>query len=142
MAATTPPSPRVGSTNTAAVSSVTALRSASTSPKSTNVTGPGSGSNGVRLGALPVSDSAPIVRPWNEPLQDTIALPGRCLRASLIAHSFASAPLLAKKTGAGRSSSATRRSASAMPGSCMARLDVCASVATCADTAATIAGCA
>ena len=47
-ASTTPASPCTGSTTTAAVSSVTAAASASASPYGTNVTSPGSGSNGSR----------------------------------------------------------------------------------------------
>ncbi len=47
-AAITPASPWIGSMMTAAVSSVTAAASASTSPYGTNVTWPGSGSKGSR----------------------------------------------------------------------------------------------
>ena len=46
---TTPPSPRIGSRMTAAVSASTAAPSASTSPYGTKSTPPGSGSNGSRL---------------------------------------------------------------------------------------------
>ena len=45
---TTPASPWIGSSTTAAVSSVTAAASAAESPYGTKVTSPGSGSNGSR----------------------------------------------------------------------------------------------
>ena len=49
---TTPASPWMGSRITAAVSSVTALASAASSPYGTKVTSPGSGSNGVRYASF------------------------------------------------------------------------------------------
>ena len=59
----TPPSPSIGSKNTAAASSLTAFLSASTSPYGTKMTFAGNGPNGSRIAAFPVSASEPIVRP-------------------------------------------------------------------------------
>ena len=64
-----------------------------------------------------VADSAPIVRPWKAPSSTTISPPRRCLRASLIAASFASAPELHRKTRAPGSKLSASRSASRAPGS-------------------------
>ena len=49
-----------------------------------------------------VAESEPIVRPWKAPSSTTISgsampRPWACLRASLIAHSFASVPELQRK---------------------------------------------
>ena len=48
------------------------MASASPSPNGTNVTGPGSGAKGSRFGGFPVTDKAPIVRPWKDPSAATM----------------------------------------------------------------------
>ena len=53
-----------------------------------------SGSNGARFAGWPVIESAPIVRPWNEPSSATSPLRPVALRAHLIAASTASVPEL------------------------------------------------
>src|SRR5438067_5976655 len=64
----------------------------------------GSGPNPCWYFGCPVAASAPRVRPWNEFFMQTISIRSGCplttwwWRASLIAASFASAPLLQKKT--------------------------------------------
>ena len=93
----TPASPWIGSSTTAAVSSVTAAARATESPYGTKVTSPGSGAKGSRYAALAVSASAPMVRPWKEPSAATT----RVLlvrRVSFSAASLASAPELVKNT--------------------------------------------
>src|SRR5579875_3727930 len=96
----TPPSPRHGSTNTAAQSASTAAASASASPNGTNLAVTPNGPNGSRIEALPVIASDPMVRPWNPPSAATIT--GRDgpwrRRTSLSAASLASVPVLAKNT--------------------------------------------
>jgi len=60
-------------------------------------TAPGtSGSNAARFAGWPVTESAPNVRPWNDPSSATISLRPVALRAHLSAASFASAPELQK----------------------------------------------
>ena len=53
-----------------------------------------SGSNGARFAGWPVIESAPIVRPWNEPSSATSPVRPVALRAHLIAASTASVPEL------------------------------------------------
>ena len=60
---TTPPSPMIGSRNTAAVSSVTAAASAPTSPNGTCVTSAGQRPERRLLAGWPVRASEPMVRP-------------------------------------------------------------------------------
>ena len=55
-----------------------------------------SGSNGARFAGWPVIESAPIVRPWNEPSSATSSVFPVALRAHLIAASTASVPELQK----------------------------------------------
>ena len=82
---------------TAAVRSFTISSNSGSSRRT--VTNPGtSGANGSCLVSCGVADSAPRVRPWNAPLRTTMSPPRRRLRASLIAHSMASAPEFVKKT--------------------------------------------
>ena len=99
-----------------AVSPVTARRSASGSPYSIWITWPGSGRNGSALAGWPVSDSAPMVRPWKPPLVETTWV-RPVSRDSLNAASFASAPELQSSTRPGRPASASNSSASATGGS-------------------------
>ena len=87
----TPPSPCTGSMKIAAVSGPTASASVSGVAKRTPGT---SGSNGARFAGWPVIDSAPIVRPWNEPSSATSPERPVALRAHLIAASTASVPEL------------------------------------------------
>ncbi|CAB5240092.1 unannotated protein [freshwater metagenome] len=92
---TTPASPIIGSTITIAIFFVTAFFMALRSPKGTCLTSLSNGRNGVLFEGCPVSESAPIVLPWNAPWVATIFLrPLR--RESLSAASFASAPELQK----------------------------------------------
>ena len=131
-----------GSRTTLAVCAVTAPLRASASPYGTKTTGPGRGSNGVRLAGWPVMASAPRVRPWKEPSAATQPPPGRSRRESFRAASLASAPELVNSTrlSGPEPTRAWSRSASSMPGACAARLLVCPSVATCLLTASTTAG--
>ena len=85
----TPPSPCTGSSRIAAVSAPTC--------SSPNFAPGTSGSNAARFAGWPVTESAPSVRPWNEPSSATISVLPVALRAHLIAASFASAPELQKK---------------------------------------------
>ena len=55
-----------------------------------------SGSNAARFAGWPVTESAPNVRPWNEPSSATISVRPVALRAHLSAASTASAPELQK----------------------------------------------
>ena len=55
-----------------------------------------------------MAESAPIVRPWNAPSSTTKRPPGLRRRASLIAHSIASAPELQKNTLPPSEASASR----------------------------------
>ena len=60
-------------------------------------TAPGtSGSNAARFAGWPVTESAPNVRPWNEPSSATISVRPVALRAHLSAASIDSAPELQK----------------------------------------------
>ena len=59
-----------------------------------------SGSKGVRFAGWPVIESAPIVRPWNEPCRATISGFSVDFRAHLIAASTASVPELQKNAWA------------------------------------------
>ncbi len=70
------------------------------------------GSNSGSKAGLPEADMVASVRPWKAPCVVTISYaPPRCfaphLRASLIAPSFASAPLLQKNTASSPLDSAT-----------------------------------
>src|SRR5579875_1314422 len=93
----TPDSPWIGSSSTAAVRSPTAAASAAGSFSATTKPGT-SGANGACLDSWGVADSAPKVRPWKASRRTTISPPGRARRASLIAASFASAPELQRNT--------------------------------------------
>lgn len=115
---TTPFSPWTGSMITKAVFSVTTARSASTSPYGTWVTTPGSGSKPFCLPGWPVSESAPMVRPWKAPWVATMWV-RPVSRPILKAASLASAPELAKYTRPGRPKSWSSRSARATGGSAM-----------------------
>ena len=78
--------------------------------RGTNWTPAGSGSNGARIASLPVSASAPIERPWNEPSSATI-LVRPVLRAILKTASMASVPLVGEEDArAGRSVGQLRES--------------------------------
>ena len=72
-----------------------------------------SGSNASRFAGWPVTDSAPIVRPWNEPSSATMPGVPVALRAHLSAASIASAPELQKN--ALRAAEARRRAARRAP---------------------------
>jgi hypothetical protein len=78
----------------------TALSRAARSSRSTKITSGTSGRNGSCLSGWPVSESAPIVRPWKPSTSATISVrPGDpSLRASLRAASEASAPEFPKTT--------------------------------------------
>ena len=95
----TPASPRIGSTITIAVFFDTALRIADISPKGTCLISFSKGLNGARLLSWPVSESAPIVRPWKAPIVATMRVLPDFLE-SFNAASFASAPELQKNTRA------------------------------------------
>ena len=88
-----------------------------------------------------MSASAPVVRPWKAPSAATMPVrPVR--RASLIAASSASVPLLQKKTAdpSGAPARDSRRSASSTWGTEVKKFDTCTSCPACFDTAATSAG--
>ena len=59
-----------------------------------------SGSNGSRFAGCPVTDSAPSVRPWNEPSSATRPVLPVALRAHFSAASTASVPELQKNAPA------------------------------------------
>ena len=82
---------------TIAVFLETALYIAEISPNGTCLISLSKGRNGARLLSWPVSESAPMVRPWNAPVVATIRV-FPVFRESLSAASFASAPELQKKT--------------------------------------------
>lgn len=134
-----PFSPWIGSRKTAAVSVVTAARSASMSPNGTWVASGSSGRNGSCLADWAVSVSAPMVRPWKEPWSETTWL-RPVSRPILKAASLASAPELQKNTRPSRPESSSSCSASLMVGSAMNRLETWPRVEICAVTASTIAG--
>ena len=101
----TPPSPCTGSSRIAAVCGPTCSASVSGVAN----TAPGtSGSNGARFAGWPVTESAPIVRPWNEPSSATTPLRPVALRAHLSAASTASAPELQKNACAPPKTSESR----------------------------------
>ena len=75
-----------------------------------------SGSNGACLAGWPVAESAPSVRPWNEPSSATMPGLPVALRAYLIAASTASVPELQKNACAPPKRSESR-AASCSPGS-------------------------
>ena len=77
---------------------MTALASACASSRATTSKPGTSGANGACFVSCGVADSAPIVRPWKPPSTTTKPPPGLRFRASLIAHSLASAPELQKNT--------------------------------------------
>ena len=107
-----PLSPCTGSISTAATPSSTGsgpLRGAASKPGT-------SGANGACLVSWGVADSAPIVRPWKPPSTTTKRPPGFRRRASLMAHSTASAPELQKNT-LPPSDSSDSRAASRIAGS-------------------------
>ena len=89
-----PPSPCTGSRITAATSSSTG----SGPPRGATLNPGTSGAKGACFDSCGVADSAPIVRPWKAPSSTTKRPPGLRRRASLIAHSIASAPELQKNT--------------------------------------------
>ena len=91
-----PPSPSTGSSRMQPVSSVTAASSDATSFGSANATPGSSGSNAARFAGWPVTESAPHVRPWNEPSSATTPGLPDALRAYFSAASIASAPELQK----------------------------------------------
>ena len=101
---TTPPSPWTGSRMTAAVRSVDGgAQRLDVAVRARTSTGPGSGSNGARLAGVPVTDSAPSVRPWNPPsVRHDLAArgPACCLRTILSAASLAVAPSWQRNTRA------------------------------------------
>ena len=78
------------------MSGPTAASSEATSFSSAKATPGRSGSNAARFAGWPVADSAPSVRPWNEPSSATTPGLPVALRAYLIAASIASAPELQK----------------------------------------------
>src|SRR5687768_4247664 len=91
-----PPSPSTGSSRMQPVSLVTAASSDATSFGLANATPGSSGSNAARFAGCPVTESAPHVRPWNEPSSATISVLPDALRAYFSAASIASAPELQK----------------------------------------------
>ena len=136
--------PRPGSARgrRAATSSVTAARRAASSPNGTCVDAGGQRLERLAVGRLVRSARG---RPWcgrgRRPRRDD-ARCGRCRRASLNAASTASVPELAKKTAepAGAPASSSSRSASAICGGLVKKLETCTSRAAWALTAATSAG--
>ena len=94
----TPPSPCTGSTSTAAVLRLIVSATSSISPygmcKNPGVYGP----NPFWYLIWPVAVMVVIVLPWKEFFMAIISPFPVCFRASFIAPSFASAPLLQKKT--------------------------------------------
>ena len=98
-----------------------------------------SGSNGSRFEGCPVAESAPVVRPWNEPSSATIPLFPVASRAYLSAASIASAPELQKNACAPPKRSESR-CARAGAGSVPKRFDACQSRSSCACAAASGAG--
>jgi hypothetical protein len=104
---------------TAATSDSSSLRRAKVTPET-------SGSNGSFLPGCPVAESAPNVRPWNEPSSATTPCLPVALRANFIAASFASAPELQKNAWA-PPKRADRRSASPAIGSVQYRFETCQS---------------
>ena len=99
----TPASPWIGSSITATTRSSTAARSASRSPTGTFRKPETLGSNSRSQPALPEALMVARVRPWNAFTRVTISwAPPRAtvphFRASLMAPSLASAPVLVKKT--------------------------------------------
>ena len=137
---TTPFSPWTVSSTMAAVRSSTAALKASTSPNGTNVTSPGSGSNGSRYFGLWVSAKAPMVRPWKEPsIATSFVRP--VSRVSLKAASFASVPELVKNTlVSGLPVNAASRSARRICCSLAKKLDTWPSRPSCSVIAAVTAG--
>ena len=112
------------------------------SPKGTNSTPAGIGSNGARLSGWPVMARAPMVRPWKPWL---VAMIRRrpVMRASLNAASLASVPELQNITrvsSAPQPVSSMSFSASFRGGSEAKMLDTWPNSATCFDTASTMAG--
>ena len=98
-----------------------------------------SGSKGVRFAGWPVIESAPTVRPWNEPSSAT--KPGRPvdLRAHLSAASTASPPELQKNALAPPNRSESFEASSCI-GSVQNRFETCQSRSSCACAAASGAG--
>ena len=94
----------------------TAARRASTSLRGTTRKPGTSGANGACFDSWGVAERAPIVRPWKPPSITTNSPPVRRLRASLSAHSIASAPELQRNTRPPSERSASRL-ARRMPGS-------------------------
>src|SRR5512134_163303 len=142
----TPLSPWRGSTRKAQARSVSALSRAAMSPNGT-VTNPGSiGSNPLWKSGCPVAESPPYVRPWNDPSSTT----NSCLppfprsadhfRASLIAASFASVPLLQKKTFPPMVASERSLPTSAWTGT-WNRLETCRRLLACTVIARVTSGC-
>ena len=139
----TPFSPWIGSRITAATVSSRAAARASASPYSTKTTSPGSGSNGLRYFSVAVRASAPMVRPWKEPVVEiTFVRPVR--RVTLKAASLASVPEFVKNTWVATSAPAAARRPSRSPSStCQGvakKFDVCIRVAAWSASAATSAG--
>ena len=97
-----PPSPWIHSKTTPAVRGPMASSSAAASFGGTNFTPASSGSKSLRYFAWPVTEIAPMVRPWKELSSETISyFSGLILppweRTILIAASMASVPELQKK---------------------------------------------
>ena len=115
-ASLTPPSPWMGSMKTAQVSSVMAFFAASESPNWTRSKPGTKGVNGSWYLRFGVALKAPMVLPWNAFVKYTMRVFGECshedagpsrafaqvsfayLRENLMAPSFASVPVLEKKT--------------------------------------------
>ena len=141
----TPLSPWIGSTRKAQAPASSASFRAPRSPNGT-VTNPGSiGSNPSWNFGWPVAESPPYVRPWNDPERTTIACgpsgsrPRDHFRTSLIAASFASVPLLQKKTLPPFVAFEIRSPSSAWDGT-WNRLETCTSFAACSEMARVTAG--
>ena len=111
-----PDSPWITSRITAAVLSSTACPSASGSSRGTTLNPGTSGAKGACFSSWGVAESEPIVRPWKPPSSTTKSPPCRRLRASLIAHSFASVPEL-QRNARPPSELSTSRFASRIAGS-------------------------
>ncbi len=111
----TPPSPWTGSRRIAAdVGADGGRERADVVRRARSVTPGTSGSNAARFAGWPVTESAPSVRPWNEPSSATTPLLPVALRAYLSAASFASAPELQKKTVAPPKRSESRPASAAI----------------------------
>ncbi len=148
VAGLTPPSPCTGSSNTADTDGSSDASNASASHHATCRKPSGSGQKTSCFAGWPVACSVARVRPWNDPYTLTTTCRPRPphLRASLMAHSFASAPELQKNTCpvvgsvASPETNASIVVATSGPTVVPNRLDVWSSVVACAYSASATAG--